>query len=272
MDRGKFQAIANTIKAEVTGEPAEMCGFMGPNISLPPRIGSALPSAALMASTELAALYSAINTIITTEQIGAVSPATPALQLVRALLQIIQTMKQIFAPPSTDPSTAATVDHMLLLIKELHTYLRENAAAHANKVFKEYVKLLARVPQKTSDSDSTTFRLTCETGYSGSLPRRWLPVTRWHVWVSCGDPVQQLHTKLRAVSHVNMSIQALLHASSPAVRLTGLMHGLDLTKTLEENGVTPNSIIRWHNGMVFFFYLLFFFFFNLLNPFYIRYG
>jgi hypothetical protein len=126
----------------------------------------------------------------------------------------------------------------------------DEIAGHVLAILTQAIHILARQPPQATAGE-TGFSLACETGYSGGRQRVWIPTEpRRRVYVLPNDSVQTLHTKLKAVCPGRaINIEYLLHASSAAVRLSRAMKPLDRNKTLEENGVTPDSVIRWHNGM-----------------------
>lgn len=117
---------------------------------------------------------------------------------------------------------------------------------------KEQEKEKEEKPVNHDPTSVDTFLLTCETGFSNGSNRKWnYTEQRWRVWVSLSDSVETLRTKIRnSANNQVLEIYEMYHAPSALVQLQKKMPFLEEDKTLGENGVTPNSIIRWENGMI----------------------
>ena len=200
-----------------------------------------------------------VNTLNATEELSQDTPLTHALHALRATFALFHCITVWWDYETSSSSTQekekeVDEDRDLPAASLSANYseaglLIDSQMEAINEAIHEFVDMLGKRPPVIKEG-SNLFRLACETGYSGSFPRRWFPTEpRWRVWVSPKDTVTTLHSKLLTVCRRGVSMRSLLHAPTPAVRLSQTMKGLDPALTLEENGITPNSIIRFHNGM-----------------------
>jgi len=187
---------------------------------------------------ELKQLVDSINEINATEGLGTNSPIKHAKQTLRATLVMAKFTKAWWRKTSATEVGEEDEEHLptegmppsMLSIKKI--------SKDVSEAMEEYVDIVVKSPSRKEGSD--LFSLACETGYSGSIPRKWFPTKlRWHVWVSPKDSVQTMYAKLLSVCLQSVAMQCLLVCPSPAVRLIQRMQALDPSKNLEENGITP---------------------------------
>jgi hypothetical protein len=104
----------------------------------------------------------------------------------------------------------------------------------------------------SAEEGNKTFKLTVATGYSGLLPRSWGDTQKWTIDVSPTDTLADVLTKITAAGGRRLPpLSSFLVAAGAHVRLVsdhGRLPDPRPEATVGENGLSANTVLRWHNG------------------------
>lgn len=127
-------------------------------------------------------------------------------------------------------------------------------------IFRQNITAVKRETSTTScthniNSMASSFKITVATGYAGLMPRQWSDTQEWTVEVTASDSLATVIEKARAAGAIGVptDLSQFLVAPSTSTRLVsdhGNLRKPQLSATLAENGLGPDSVLRWWNGMM----------------------